>query len=337
MNSMTINPVQRLRGEISVPGDKSISHRAVIFGALAQGETYIEGFLPGEDCLNTLAAFKALGVDIRQIDNQPDKLIINGKGLYGLAAPSTFMCGLNVGNSGTSMRLLSGILAGQKFVSGLDGDIYLRRRPMGRVILPLKKMGADIRGNQHDKYPPLFFFPVNSLRGINYQMPIASAQVKSALLLAGMYAAGKTSICEPVKSRDHTERMLKQFGAPIKVDNLSVSISRLDNNALCAQKITIPADISSAAFFIIAGLIVSDSEILIKNVGINPTRTGLLDVLIKMGADIEVLNKNDRQAEPATDILVKSSRLKGIEITSELVPRMIDEFPIFCIAASLAE
>ncbi len=321
-----------LKGEITVPGDKSVSHRAVMLGSLAQGQTSIDGFLPGEDCLHTVDAFMMMGVDIEKIS--PSKLVIQGRGLQGLNPPSS---SIYLGNSGTSMRLLSGILAGQAFNCVLDGDDSLRSRPMGRVITPLGMMGADIRAEREDKYAPLHFSQTKELGGITYVTPVASAQVKSAILLAGLYAKGETRVIEPAKSRDHTERMFRQFGIPIKLEGLEVSVCGLGNEAFEGQKIIVPGDFSSAAFFMVATLIVPDSEVLIKGVGINPTRIGLLEALKDMGGKIELLNKDEQAAEPVADILVKSSVLKGINVSPETVPRMIDEFPILCIAAALAE
>jgi 3-phosphoshikimate 1-carboxyvinyltransferase len=332
MNSITIYPAEGLQGEIRVPGDKSISHRAVMLGAIAQGRTCIEGFLPADDCRRTVDAFRLLGVNIRETAS--DKLIIEGRGLHGLNQP---LKDINLGNSGTSMRLLAGILAGQGFNSVLDGDDSLRRRPMDRIIIPLKKMGAEVRGEQADKYPPLHFSPPEALKGITYSLPVASAQVKSALLLAGLYARGETRVIEPVRSRDHTERMLRQFGVSIEIDGLTVGVSGLEGVELEGRKITVPGDFSSAAFFIIAALIVPRSEVLIKGVGINPTRTGLLEILQDMGGQVKLLNEDYHVSEPVADIYVRSSSLRGVSIQPEIVPRMIDEFPILCVAAALAQ
>jgi 3-phosphoshikimate 1-carboxyvinyltransferase len=332
MSSITIYSAEGLQGEISVPGDKSISHRAVMLGSLAQGRTYIEGFLPGEDCRCTVAAFRHMGVLIKELT--PNKLVIEGRGLRGLRSPADV---IYLGNSGTSMRLLSGILAGQSFTSVLDGDDSLRSRPMARVITPLRMMGADVRAEREDKYPALYFSPAETLKGIDYSMPIASAQVKSALLLAGLYAAGETKVIEPAKSRDHTERMFSQFGIPLKEEGLAVSVGGLGHKEFKGRQIVVPGDFSSAAFFIVAALIVPHSEVLIKGVGINPTRTGLLEVLQDMGAQIKLLDEDIHAQEPVADIYVKSSSLKGVDIKPEIVPHMIDEFPILCVAAALAE
>jgi 3-phosphoshikimate 1-carboxyvinyltransferase len=334
MSKIIINPAKRLRGEITVPGDKSISHRAVMLGSLARGETYIKGFLPGEDCLCTVNALKQMGVQIRALNHNPHSLLVEGKGLHGLTSPRNI---LYLGNSGTSMRLLSGIMAGQRFSSILDGDESLRSRPMGRVINPLKLMGTAVRGEQGDKYPPLHFSPATALHGITYSSPIASAQVKSALLLAGLYAGGETKFIEPAKSRDHTERMFRQFGVPFWEDGLTIGLEGLEDCDFSGQKVVVPGDFSSAAFFIVAALIVPDSELLIKGVGINPTRTGLLEVLKAMGAHIKLLNEHVNLPEPMADIYIKSGALSGINVSPEIVLRMIDEFPIFCIAAALAE
>ncbi len=332
MNSITIFKAKGLRGEIRVPGDKSISHRAVMLGSIAKGTTQVEGFLPGEDCVRTVNALRQMGVNITAPN--PQELVIHGQGLRGLKPPANT---IYVGNSGTSMRLLSGILAEQKFKSLMDGDASLRSRPMGRVITPLKEMGADVWAQREGKYPPLHFSPTAALNGVNYTSPIASAQVKSAILLAGLYAEGETKVTEPAKSRDHTERMFKQFGVPITIEDLAVSICGQADNALCGQNIIIPGDFSGAAFFMVAGLIVPNSEIVIKGVGINSTRTGLLEVLQQMGGEIELVNKNEQLAEPIADIYVRSSLLRGFSLPPEVVPRMIDEFPILCIAAALAE
>ncbi|MBI5682186.1 MAG: 3-phosphoshikimate 1-carboxyvinyltransferase [Deltaproteobacteria bacterium] len=330
MKNITIKKNKSLKGEITVPGDKSISHRAIILGAIADGDSCITGFLEGEDNLRTLNAFKLMGVEI----DGPKKgeVVIHGKGINGLKEPLDV---LDAGNSGTTTRLLTGFLAGQNFFSVITGDEYLRKRPMKRVIEPLSKMGALIYGRNNNNLAPLSIIG-KKLKAMDYVSPIASAQVKSAILLAGLYADGRTSVTEPIKSRDHTERMLKAFGADINVKGLRVDIK--GEGKLNAQDIDIPGDISSAAFFIVAGLIIKGSNVLIKNVGINPTRTGIIDLLQKMGGDIQLLiNKREYSGEPVADILVKSSELHGIEINKDDIPRTIDEIPILCIAAAFAD
>lgn len=329
MKNITVKKIKSLKGEITVPGDKSISHRAIIFGAIAEGNTVVNGFLEGEDNLRTLQAFRQMGI---QIDGPKNgRLIIHGKGLNGLKEPIDV---IDAGNSGTTTRLLTGLLAGQRFFSVITGDEYLRKRPMKRVIVPLSKMGALLYGRDNNNFAPLSIIG-KKLKAMDYTSSIASAQVKSAILLAGLYANGVTSVTEPIKSRDHTERMLKAFGADIKVKGLKVSIK--GGKKIKPQEINIPGDISSAAFFIVAGLITKDSEILIKNVGVNPTRTGIIDLLLKMGGDIKLLNKRESSGELAADILIKSSKLKGIKITKKDIPRTIDEIPILCVASAFAD
>ncbi len=328
MKQYTVRSAKKVAGIIEVPGDKSISHRAVMLGSLARGTTVVSGFLQGEDTIATLNAFRFMGVEANEKDG---KLHIHGRGLFGLKEPDDV---LDCGNSGTSMRLMTGILSGQRFFSVLSGDRYLRNRPMGRVIEPLTKMGACIQGRCRGTKAPLAI-QGGELKGAFYLSPVASAQVKSSLLLAGLYASGTTEIKEPSLSRDHTERMFRYFGADIvpHVDGASVRGGR----ELEGREVMVPADISSAAFFIVAALLVPDSELLIVNVGINPTRTGILDILLKMGASIELQNKREVSGEPVADILVRSSSLRGIEIGGDLVPRAIDEFPVLCVAAASAE
>ncbi|MEA5114743.1 MAG: 3-phosphoshikimate 1-carboxyvinyltransferase [Geobacteraceae bacterium] len=328
MNSYTVQPALHVRGDISVPGDKSISHRAVMLGALGKGVTVVRGFLRGEDTFSTLNAFRAMGVEARE---DAGALFIDGKGMNGLEEPSDV---LDCGNSGTSMRLITGLLAGQKFFSVLTGDRYLRNRPMGRVIEPLCRMGANIWGRTGGAKAPLAV-QGTPLEGISYASPVASAQVKSALLLAGLFATGDTVVTEPSLSRDHSERMLRYFGAD--VDQLPSGARIRGGRILEARDVLVPGDISSAAFFIVAALIVPGSELLISGVGTNPTRTGILDILLQMGASLELSNEREVSGEPVADILVRSSGLKGIEIGGELVPRAIDEFPVICVAAACAE
>ncbi|MFC0237397.1 3-phosphoshikimate 1-carboxyvinyltransferase [Fictibacillus phosphorivorans] len=320
--------IQRLKGSIKVPGDKSISHRAVMFGSIAEGRTTIDGFLTGEDCLSTISCFKKLGVSILQ---EGEKVTVEGKGLTGLTPPSE---DLYVGNSGTTIRLMLGILANTPFESILTGDDSIAKRPMNRVTKPLKEMGATIDGNDLGNKVPLHI-KGGETRGIHYTSPIASAQVKSAIILAGLDGEGTTSVKEPFKSRDHTERMLKAFGVEVETDELSVSVA--GGQKLKGTHIEVPGDISSAAFFLVAGAVVPNSEITLKKVGLNPTRTGILDVLKNMGADIAYQNKNDEASEPFGDLVIKSSALKGTIIEGDLIPRLIDEIPIIALAATQAE
>jgi 3-phosphoshikimate 1-carboxyvinyltransferase len=320
--------VSSLRGAIEVPGDKSISHRAVMFGAIANGTTTISHFLAGEDCLSTIDCFRKLGVSITQNGSE---VVVEGKGITGLQEPTEI---LNVGNSGTTTRLLLGILAGCSFHACLIGDESIAKRPMARVTNPLREMGAKIDGREHGNYTPLSIRGGN-LQAIRYISPVASAQVKSAILLAGLMADGTTTVIEPHKSRDHTERMLKAFGGEVVVDGLTVSVT--GKQQLKGAHIDVPGDISSAAFFLVAGAIAPNSEITLKNVGLNPTRTGIIDVLKQMGADIAIENIRNEESEPMGDITVRTSELKGIEIGGELIPRLIDEIPIIALLATQAE
>ncbi|MBA2870187.1 3-phosphoshikimate 1-carboxyvinyltransferase [Anoxybacillus calidus] len=320
--------VSSLRGAIEVPGDKSISHRAVMFGAIANGTTTISHFLAGEDCLSTIDCFRKLGVSITQNGSE---VVVEGKGITGLQEPTEI---LNVGNSGTTTRLLLGILAGCSFHACLIGDESIAKRPMARVTNPLREMGAKIDGREHGNYTPLSIRGGN-LQAIRYTSPVASAQVKSAILLAGLMADGTTTVIEPHKSRDHTERMLKAFGGEVVVDGLTVSVT--GKQQLKGAHIDVPGDISSAAFFLVAGAIAPNSEITLKNVGLNPTRTGIIDVLKQMGADIAIENIRNEESEPMGDITVRTSELKGIEIGGELIPRLIDEIPIIALLATQAE
>lgn len=324
--SQKIKPVKRIEGEISVPGDKSISHRAVILGAIASGSTSIKNFLMAEDCIATINAFKCMGVfvDVSEI------VKVKGVGLKGLKKPNAE---LYLGNSGTSMRLLLGVLAGQDFEAILTGDESLSSRPMKRVTAPLRKMGAHIEGKDDANFAPLKICG-GSLKPIIYDSPIPSAQVKSAILLAGLYAKGTTLVREPMKSRDHTERMLKLFGADISLDGLKVSVN--ESQGLNARDIDVPGDISSAAFFIIAALLLDGSKIILKHVGVNETRTGIIDILRRMGGKIEVKTVKNNW-EPVADITVSSSSLQGTTITKEEIPRSIDELPALMIAAAFAK
>jgi 3-phosphoshikimate 1-carboxyvinyltransferase len=318
-----------LSGTIRVPGDKSISHRSIMFGSLAEGTSHISGFLEGEDSLNTLRAFQAMGVNIEgPVDG---KVTIEGVGMHGLTAPAQ---PLYVGNSGTSMRLLAGLLAGQRFDVELSGDVSLSKRPMKRVTDPLSEMGAKVETAEGGK-PPLKITGKQSLNSISYQMPMASAQVKSCCLLAGMYAEGKTCVTEPAVTRDHTERMLKAFGCDVEINGSTACVS--GPAKLIATDIDVPADISSAAFFMVGACIAVDSDIVLKHVGVNPTRTGVIDILKLMGADITFSNQQEIGGEPVVDIRVKSSRLNGVHVPEELVPLAIDEFPVIFVAAACAE
>ncbi|NBH77863.1 3-phosphoshikimate 1-carboxyvinyltransferase [Clostridiaceae bacterium] len=323
---MKLHTSSGLRGTVTVPGDKSISHRAVMLGALADGETHISGFLMGEDCLSTIDCFRKMGV---QIDVRDGGVTVHGVGLHGLRAPEG---PLYTGNSGTTTRLLSGILAAQPFPVSMTGDASIEQRPMGRIITPLREMGADIRGRD-GKYCPLHIAPA-ALHGVRYEMPVASAQLKSAILLAGLYADGVTEVVEPAPSRDHTERMLRAMGVQVEQDGCRVAVHA--PLALRACSIEVPGDISSAAFFLAAGAIVTGSELTVKNVGINPTRDGVLEVLRAMGADITCTNVRDA-AEPVADLTVRASALHGTEIGGPLIPRLIDELPVLAAAAAFAE
>lgn len=328
MQTLTIQPAKGIRGEITVPGDKSISHRAIMLGSIARGETIVRNLLRGEDNLATLNAFCAMGIGI---EDGGELLRICGKGLHGLTEPGNV---LDCGNSGTSIRLITGILTGQRFFSVLTGDRYLRNRPMGRIIEPLSRMGGCIYGRAGGDKAPLAVVG-RELKGIDYTSRVASAQVKSAILLAGLYAEGETQVQEPHLSRDHSERMLRHFGAAVETFSNGVRVR--GGIELSGRDITVPGDISSAAFFLVAATIVPSSELLIRGVGVNPSRTGILDILITMGADIELIDRRHASGEPVADLLVRSAQLKGIEIGGDLVPRAIDEFPIICVAASLAD
>jgi 3-phosphoshikimate 1-carboxyvinyltransferase len=319
-----------LRGVARVAGDKSMSHRSIMLGSLAEGITHVTGFLEAEDALATLQAFRDMGVEIEQSGN--GCVTIHGVGKHGLKAPQA---PLYLGNSGTSMRLLSGLLAGQVFNSVLTGDESLSKRPMKRVTEPLAQMGADIKTTEKGTAPLEITGRAGQLTGIDYVMPMASAQVKSCLLLAGMYTQGETKVTEPAPTRDHTERMLTGFGYPISVNGNQASINA--NGKLTAMTIDVPSDISSAAFFLVGASIALNSDVLLKHVGINPTRTGVIDILRLMGANIEVLNERIVGGEPVADLRVISGQLKGIEIPEHLVPLAIDEFPVLFIAAACAE
>lgn len=322
-------PGSSLAGRIRVPGDKSISHRSIMLGSLAEGTTEVEGFLEGEDALATLQAFRDMGVVIEGPHH--GRVTIHGVGLHGLKAP---VGPLYMGNSGTSMRLLSGLLAAQPFDTTLTGDASLSKRPMNRVAKPLREMGAVIETGPEGR-PPLTIKGGQRLTGMAYEMPMASAQVKSCLLLAGLYAAGSTSVTEPAPTRDHTERMLRGFGYPVSVDGSTACVE--SGHKLTATRIEVPADISSAAFFLVAASIAEGSELVLEHVGINPTRTGVIDILKLMGGDITLENQREVGGEPVADIRVRAAKLKGIDIPEDLVPLAIDEFPVLFVAAACAE
>lgn len=324
--SYPLTAAQSLRGDVTVPGDKSISHRAVMFGALADADTHITGFLMGEDCLSTISCFKKMGVSI---DISEQEVVVHGVGLHGLKAPDEL---LYTGNSGTTTRLLCGILAGQPFSSTVNGDASIQKRPMGRIMKPLREMGADISGKDGNLCP-LTIHPA-PLHGIRYTMPVASAQLKSAILLAGLFADSPTTVVEPAPSRDHTERMMRGLGAQVVSNGTEITL--MPPKTLHAVNVEVPGDISSAAYFLVAGLILPDSDIVIRNVGINPTRTGILDALEAMGANIERLNERGT-VEPICDLRVRSSRLHGTTICGDMIPRLIDEIPVLAVAAAFAE
>ena len=332
MSDLIIQASRGLTGDMALPGDKSISHRAVMLSAIAEGETTITGFLTGEDTLNTAKAIQKMGIQVEGLGT--DRLMVRGKGLDGLSEPTGV---LDLGNSGTGMRLLAGLLAGQNFFSVLTGDQYLVKRPMGRIVEPLRQMGARIDGRSNGKLAPLSIRGGGSrLEAFDYVSPIASAQVKSAVLLAGLYASGETSVKEPAKSRDHTERMFRFFGVEVSEQGLRVSL-RGRQTLRTPGLLEIPSDISSAAFFMVAASIVPGSDLLIKNIGVNPTRTGIIDILLEMGADITLQNQREQAGEPVADIRVKHKRLRGVRIAGDVVPRAIDEIPILSVAASYAE
>lgn len=326
---MEFQKVKCLKGELAVPGDKSISHRAVMFGSVAEGTTEITNFLQGADCLSTISCFRRMGIEI---ENTGERIFVHGKGLHGLRKPDGI---LDAGNSGTTTRLISGILAGQEFESSLTGDASIRRRPMGRIIRPLSEMGARIESVGGNGCAPLRILP-GALHPIHYLSPVASAQVKSCVLLAGMYASGgATSVTEPSLSRNHTELMLSYFGADVSCEGATASI--LPEPRLKAQRVDVPGDISSAAYFIAAALMLPGSEVLIRGVGVNPTRDGILRAVRAMGGSVELLNERTMGGEPAADLLVRSSALHGTVIEGALIPTLIDELPILAILAACAE
>ena len=331
---MELTNISGLKGEVAIPGDKSISHRCVMFGSISSGITEVTNFLPGADCRATIDCFRRMGIDI---EHNETSVIVHGKGLRGLRAPQDI---LDVGNSGTTTRLICGILAGQPFDSKLSGDNSLNSRPMRRIMEPLTQMGANVSSVLRNDCAPLYIAP-GQLHGIHYSSPVASAQVKSCLLLAGLYADGETSVTEPFLSRNHTELMLKEFGADVRsvyeTGGTKATASIRTCRQLYGQKISVPGDISSAAYFIAAGLLVPNSEILIKNVGINPTRAGILEVCQNMGADISLFNERKEGGEPIGDILVRTSNLHGTTIEGSLIPTLIDEIPVIAVMAAMAE
>ncbi|MCC8137475.1 MAG: 3-phosphoshikimate 1-carboxyvinyltransferase [Clostridiales bacterium] len=348
---MIIKYTAPLRGELSIPGDKSISHRSVMFGALAEGTTEVTNFLTGADCLSTISCFRQMGIEIEQKDTN---VLVHGKGLHGLRAPAEI---LDAGNSGTTVRLLSGILAGQAFDSVINGDETIQKRPMKRIMTPLAGMGADVTSVRGNGCAPLRIHG-NKLHGVHYDSPVASAQVKSCILLAGLYADGVTSVTEPAVSRNHSELMLRYFGADVRTgadmqksmeprtassdkssaeNRRGFTVSIMPEPKLTGQRIHVPGDISSAAYFIAAALLVPGSELLLKNVGINPTRDGMLRVCREMGADITLLNEDHSGAEPCADLLVRSSHLKAVEIGGDIIPTLIDELPVLAVLAAFAD
>ena len=322
------------QGELTIPGDKSISHRSVMFAGLGDTPVHIKNFLHAEDCLSTVGVMRALGTAIEFLNE--NELIITGKGLHGLSEPMTV---LDAGNSGTTLRLMMGLLAPQPFLSVFSGDASLTRRPMGRVLLPLSQMGARIYGRSGNNNLPLTIVPTGEkLHGIHYESPVASAQVKSAILLAGLYADRPTTVTEPYVSRDHTEQMLAGFGVRLERSGTSVTVFPVEDGGYRApEEITVPGDISSAAYFLVAGSIIAGSRLLLKNVGINPTRTGVLDVLTEMGAHISVQNERTSGGERVADIVVAAANLRGVSFGAEIMPRLIDEIPILAVAALFAE
>ncbi len=322
-----VQPSGRVEGVVQVPGDKSVSHRALMLGAIATGNSHITGFLPGEDCLATMAALRDLGIDVRQ--HNATTIEVAGQGMHGLARPGH---SLDMGNSGTAMRLFMGLLAAQSFPTVLTGDASLSRRPMERVARPLREMGADI--GTCNGTPPVTIAGGAVLHGIQFDMPVASAQVKSAVLLAGLYASGETTVTEPAVTRDHTERMLTHLGCPVQRRGATVTVAA--GARLTGGLIEVPGDLSSAAFMVLAGCVATSGEVVIERVGLNPTRTGILRILELMGADVRVERAGDHGGEPVGRLIVRPSRLRGVPIPPELVPLAIDEFPVVFVAAALA-
>lgn len=325
---MKFTRAKQIRGEVTIPGDKSISHRAVMFGSLAEGATEVTGFLRGADCLSTIDCFRRLGISI---EDKNERILIHGKGLHGLSAPAQI---LDAGNSGTTTRLISGILSGQAFETTLTGDASIQKRPMGRIIEPLSQMGASITSLSGNGCAPLRI-QGRPLHGIHYTTKVASAQVKSSILLAGLYADTPTSVTEPALSRNHSELMLHFFGADVKSEGTTATIQ--PEPKLIGQKVQVPGDISSAAYFIAAGCITPDSELLIQNVGTNPTRDGILHVCKMMNANVTLLNENMDSGEPTADLLVRTSSLQGCIIEGDLIPTLIDELPVIAVMACFAK
>ena len=330
----TVKSPRKLRGEIVAPGDKSISHRAAMFNAIASGEATVTNFSPGDDCTSTVELLRALGADIQRMPSddpdQGDTLVVHGTGVDGLRQPHSI---LDAGNSGTTMRLMSGILAGRPFNATMTGDASLRSRPMGRIVKPLKMMGADITGEKDDTLAPLHFSG-GELTGIDYPLPVASAQLKSAILLAGIRASCETTVREPAQCRDHTERMLEAMGATVTHQDGAITVSKSE---LAASDVKVPGDISSAAFWIVAGISHPNAEIRIRNVGINPTRAGVITALRDMGGDIELVDEQLVAGEPVADIVARSSELKGTELAGGIIPLLIDEVPVIAVAAAMAQ
>lgn len=327
MKMFATHKIHKLEGKITIPGDKSISHRAVMLSSISKGTSRVSGFLRGEDCLSTIACFQGLGIEI---EDKGEEIVIDGKGLNGLKEPENV---LDAGNSGTTMRLLSGILAGQEFLTIVTGDGSLRKRPMARIATPLRQMGATIEGRDKGNLAPLVIRGGN-LKAIDYASPVSSAQVKSAILLAGLYSEGNTIVREEIVSRDHTENMLTSLGANIKREN---GVVTLEKSELFGQDIQVPGDISSAAFFMAAAAAIPGSHLIIERVGLNPTRTGIIDVLKAMGADIEIDNLFTSGGEEIGDIIVKGKKLKATSLTKEIMPRLIDEIPVIAVIAAVAE
>ncbi len=333
MDSKIIRPATKaLRGEIVIPGDKSVSHRAVMFSALGTTPVHITNFLPSADCLSTVGVMRALGAKVDILGDT--ELVVQGNGLHGLQEPETV---LDAGNSGTTLRLMMGMLAPQRFMSVFTGDSSLHKRPMGRVINPLRKMGANIfaRG-ENTKLPIAIIPPKEPLQGFTYDMPVASAQVKSAVLLAGLFARGNTTVVEPYPSRNHTELMLEAFGVNLEYDGNSITVEPPETMT-APEELVVPGDISSAAFWMVAASIIPGSELLLKNVGVNDTRTGIIDVMKAMGADVAMLNKRKSGGEPVADIRVRHARLHGTSFGADIIPRLVDEIPVIAVAAMFAE
>ena len=330
-DNLEVNAVKGLQGEIFIPGDKSISHRSVMFSSLGDKAVTIKNFLNSQDCLSTVSCMEALGVKIEKIND--NELVVHGVGINGLKEPENV---LDAGNSGTTLRLLMGMLSAQNFFVTFTGDDSLRKRPMARVIKPLSKMGAQLVSRENSRLLPLAILPVEQIKAINYEMPMASAQVKSAILLAGMYADSKTIVTEPYVSRDHTEKMFETFGVELYKEGTSVGIQKVEQ-LISPETLEVPGDISSAAFWLVAASIIPNSNLTLKNVGVNKTRTGIIDVFLNMGADIKVVNERMSGKEPMADLIVKSAKLKGTSFGAEIMPRLIDEIPVIAVAAMFAE